>query len=126
MIQTYIKNSGITKTILHDNNKNKTNEIKWDTDYDGNIANISLDLKNNGSHKNYTFSLDNNDLANILNTHSVNIPLDKRLKNDFKKPPIIYQIELDNNTPNNEINESILESLDSLDSINNQLNYALE
>ena len=50
MQDIYIKNSGITKTLIHsnNNNKNEINEIKWDADYDGNVANISLDFNNNG------------------------------------------------------------------------------
>jgi hypothetical protein len=125
MIKTYIKNSGITKTVLQNNDENKTNEIKWDTDYDGNLANISLSLNKNGSHKDYNFSLDNEDLANMLNINSVNLPLHKRLKKDFKKQPVIYQIEFDNIEPSylnpsiNEVNESIHTPI----SIDRQLNY---
>jgi hypothetical protein len=47
MLDTYIKNRGSTKTIIHYNNRNKVSLIKWDADYDGNEANISLDLNNN-------------------------------------------------------------------------------
>lgn len=96
MLDTYLKNRGSTKTIIHSNNLNKVNEINWDADYDGNVANISLDLQNNGNHKHYDINLDNNDLANILNIPSVNIPIHRRLKSDFQKKiknPIIYQIE---------------------------------
>lgn len=100
MLGTYIKNRGMTKTIIHANNKNKTNEIKWDADYDGNIANISINSNNNGSHDKVNFSLNNQDLANILNIDTVNIPLEQRLKRDFnknmKQSPKIYQIEFDN------------------------------
>jgi hypothetical protein len=96
MFETYITNRGITKTVLQNNNEKKTNELKWDTDYDGNVANVSLNLNKNGSHKDYHFSLNNDDLANILNIDSVNLPLDKRLKKDFKNQPQVFQIELDN------------------------------
>jgi len=100
MLDTYIKNRGITKTIIHNNNRNQIKEMKWDADYDGNVAKISLDLDNNGTHNNYHFSLDNHDLANILNVTSVNLPLERRLKRDFKKTfrnkPRVYQIEFDN------------------------------
>jgi hypothetical protein len=67
MIETYIKNKGMTRTFFQDNNERKTNALNWDTDYDGNVANISLHLNYNGTHKNIDFSLDNNDLANMLN-----------------------------------------------------------
>ena len=100
MLNTYIKNRGSTKTIMHDNNKNNINEIEWDADYDGNEANISLDLVNNGKTHHYNVKLDNDDLANILNINSVQKPIHNRLKNDFKnvrfhKDPSMYNIYLD-------------------------------
>ena len=100
MLDTYIKNRGSTKTIIHDNNKNHVNVIKWDADYDGNEANISLDLNNNNKSEHYNIKLDNDDLANILNVNSVKTPIDKRLKSDFKKAnfyrdPSVYNIYLD-------------------------------
>lgn len=103
MLNTFIKNTGTTKTIIHNNNKNNVNEIKWDADYDGSEANISLKLTNNGDREKYHFSLDNNDLANILNINSVDLPLEQRLKRDFKKAsslPKIIQIELENDDYN--------------------------
>jgi hypothetical protein len=84
MLNTYIKNRGITKTIMHNNNDNQVNQINWDADYDGNIANISVNTNTNGKHNHYNITLDNEDLANILNVDSVNMPLHRRLKNDFK------------------------------------------
>ena len=103
MLNTYIKNRGSTKTIIHDNHQNYVNEIKWDADYDGDIANVSLDLKNNGKNKHYNIKLDNFDLAKILNVNSVNLPIDKRLKRDFTKmrierQPSIYDIYLEDLT----------------------------
>ena len=100
MLDTYIKNRGSTKTIIHDNNKNKVNEINWDADYDGNVANISLDLTNNGKSGHYDIKLNNNDLAKMLNIDSINLPIDKRLKKDFKKKqinlePTVYHLYLD-------------------------------
>jgi hypothetical protein len=100
MLDTYIKNRGSTKTIIHDNNKNKINEINWDADYDGKTANISLDLTNNGKSGHYDIKLNNNDLAKMLNIDSINLPIDKRLKRDFKKKqinlePTVYHVYLD-------------------------------
>ena len=34
MLNTFIKNKGYTKTIIHDNNNNRVNELDWDADYD--------------------------------------------------------------------------------------------
>ena len=97
MLNTYIKNRGTTKTIVHDNNNNHVNLINWDADYDGDIANISVNTNTDGKRNHFKFSLDNHDLANLLNIQSVDKPLDKRLKMDFKEPnytPEPYFIEL--------------------------------
>ena len=100
MLDTYIKNRGSTKTIIHDNNQNNINQINWDADYDGQNANISLDLTNNGKSGHYDIKLNNNDLAKMLNIDSINLPIDKRLKKDFKKKqinlePTVYHLYLD-------------------------------
>ena len=63
MLDTYIKNRGTTKTIIHSNNHNTINETNWDADYDGNVANVSLDLSKNGRNKHMDFKLTNDDLA---------------------------------------------------------------
>jgi hypothetical protein len=95
MLDTYIKNRGMTKTIIHNNNRNTINETNWDADYDGSVANISLDLSKNGRNKHFDFQLNNNDLANILTIPSVRQPIHKRLKMDFKKPDSFNQIFLE-------------------------------
>jgi len=97
MLNTYIKNRGIIKTIFHDNNHNHVNQINWDADYDGDVANISVDSNTDGKRNHYAVSLDNQDLANILTIPSIDIPLDKRLKMDFQQPyytPENYLIEI--------------------------------
>ena len=86
MLDTYIKNRGMTKTIIHNNNHNTVNETNWDADYDGDVANVSLDLIKNGRNKHLDFKFTNNDLANLLTIPSVRQPIHKRIKMDFKKP----------------------------------------
>jgi Fe2+ transport system protein B len=87
MQQTYIKNKGIAKTMIHTNDKNLVSELNWDADYDGDKANISIDVnENNGKRvKHYDIELDNDNLAELLNIPSINSPLEKRLLQDFKK-----------------------------------------
>lgn len=85
MNQTLIQNKGITETIINDNNQLHINTTNWDSNYDGNTANILLDTSTNGKHTVYTIQLDNQDLANLLNIDSDDITLDKRLIKDFKK-----------------------------------------
>jgi hypothetical protein len=99
MLNTYIKNRGHTQTLIRNNNKNKFNEINWDADYDGKVANISVTSEIEGNKKQFDIKLDNNDLAELLNVSSVNVPIHKRLQNDFDgrvfiHEPRVYQIEL--------------------------------
>lgn len=94
MFDTYIKNKGVTKTIIHNNNSAKVNEIKWDADYDGNIAHLNLDINDNGMREKFNIQMNNNDLAAILNIPSINGSLDDRLERDFiqkqyKSPKLI-------------------------------------
>jgi hypothetical protein len=85
MEDIYIQNKGITKTFIHNNGKNSINEMDWNANYDGNIANIQMEINNNGKTNNFDFQFDNNDLEEMLSIPSVNETLDKRLKNDFIK-----------------------------------------
>jgi hypothetical protein len=99
MLNTYIKNVGSTQTMIGNRCQNHMEQVNWDADYDGSEANILIRTNNDGNKHKYHFTLDNDDLANILNIDSVNMPIHKRLKADFKKPvfrndPNIYRIEL--------------------------------
>lgn len=84
MVKTYIKNSGITETILLDNNKKHFTKLNWDANYDGNEANININTNTDGIIDSYDIKLDNNDLIKILNIPSINTQLDKRLEMDFE------------------------------------------
>lgn len=86
MLNTYIKNRGITNTIVYDNNHKHINEINWDANYDGDVANLSLTTNNDGKYEQFNVTLNNNDLAEILNYPSVNTPIHKRLETDYMKP----------------------------------------
>ena len=83
MLNTFIKNQGITKTLIHNNNKNYISEINWDADYDGEIAKISLNINDNGNNEHYKVKMDNDEISELLNIPSINMPIDKRLSNDF-------------------------------------------
>ena len=83
MLETFIKNKGVTKTIIHKNNKNYYNEMNWDADYDGEKANITLEIDENGSKGHIEMKMNNDDLAELLNIPSVNKTIDKRLYSDF-------------------------------------------
>jgi hypothetical protein len=80
---TYIKNKGVTQTVFSNNNHKTRNEIKWNAAYDGDHANIKVDLNDNGIKNKYRMQLNNQDLANLLSIPSVNKPLESRLHQDF-------------------------------------------
>jgi hypothetical protein len=96
MLNTYIKNRGTTQTIIHNNNQNHFNEINWDSDYDGNVANISVNSINDGKRNQLNFTFDNEDLANLFNVPSINVPIHKRLQMDFQdninQSPLMIEI----------------------------------
>ena len=83
MLNTYIKNRGITQTLVNNNCQKQFNQTNWDADYDGQVANISVTSNTDGNENHFAVQLDNEDLANILGISSVNIPLHKRLEMDF-------------------------------------------
>ncbi len=98
MLNTYIKNRGITQTLINNNNQKQFNQINWDADYDGQKANISFTSNTDGNKNHFDIQLDNQDLANMLNIPSVSTPIDKRLQMDFndsfRRQPQLLQIEI--------------------------------
>jgi len=113
MLDTFIKNRGETTTLLHNNNHDDISRINWDAEYDGDIANVSLDLNTNGRNEHFDIQLDNDDLADILNIPTVNTPIDRRLKSDFKQKrmtskqmPYMIEIEDINRFPSPELIEN--------------------
>jgi hypothetical protein len=108
-----IANKGSTKTKIYNNNEYKTNDIKWDAKYDGKVADINLDVNNNGKKKHLHMNLTNDELAQLLNIPSVGLDLQKRLKSDFKydvRTPRFIELENDEITTN--INPNINPSVD--------------
>jgi len=95
MNDIYIQNKGMTKTLIHENGHNKISKIGWDSDYDGNIANVDLDVNNNGHNSQLHFELDNHDLEELLNIQPVQQSLHTRLATDFKKkkPPLYIIVD---------------------------------
>jgi hypothetical protein len=125
MLDTYIKNRGMTKTIVHNNNQNTINETNWDADYDGNIANVSLDLTNNGRNKHLDFKFTNNDLANLLTIPSVRQPIHKRIKMDFMKPEssfdkIFLELDPESSSDSDSDDDESLENMGTIFDDNNK------
>lgn len=89
IMSTYIQNYGFTKTYIKGKHNKTQNEIKWIGDYDGNEANIELDINNNGNKELVSMQLDNTELMNILGIQPIEIPLEQRLTTDFFNNPYI-------------------------------------
>ena len=82
-MSSYIQNYGFAKTIILNDKQDIHNEIKWQGDYDGNMANINIGMNNNGNSEFVSMKLDNNDLRQLFGIQPVDISLDKRIMNDF-------------------------------------------
>ena len=90
-----IKNKGVTKTVIRSNGRSKTNKLKWEADYNGSVANISLDVEDDGNKSHYISQLTNEDLVALLNPQEPQMSLDERLLNDFENdtPQLVLQFE---------------------------------
>lgn len=86
-MNTYIENYGFTKTVINDNKHKTDHQIEWVGDYDGNIANIQLNIDDDGSKKFVSMQLDNDDLMKILGVQPVAMSLENRLSQDFLGKP---------------------------------------
>jgi hypothetical protein len=85
----YIKNKGIAQTYYENSHhRKKAGEIKWNAKYDGELANIKVDVNNNGKKNKYRVQLNNEDLVDILSIPSINQPLEQRLQNDFLRDDV--------------------------------------
>ena len=103
----YIKNKGIAQTYFQEgHHRKKANEIKWNAKYDGDFANIKVDINNNGKKNKYRMQLNNEDLANILSIPAVNQSLDQRLQNDFLRD----DIDCDDQEPDDFVIQQILQT----------------
>ena len=83
--RVYIQNFGSSETFINVNNKKSDSKLKWMGDYDGETAKLQVDINNNNNRKVYKIEMDNKQLSRLLGAPSVDMPLDKRLKNDFLK-----------------------------------------
>ena len=84
---------GSAKAYIQRGMQRDAKEVSWDVDYNGDNADIDLDIGTNGETTHYKAVLSNEDLANILNIPSVNEPLENRLQNDFLVDRRVYKLE---------------------------------
>lgn len=85
-MSSYIQNYGFTKTMIKDNDQIRQNEIQWNGNYDGNVANFNVGITDNNNTEFVSMQLTNDDLIHLLGVQPVPMPLEKRLVNDFYKP----------------------------------------
>lgn len=81
LVQVY--SSGVSKVMTEHNGEKHSDEIKWDTDYDGNKANVLLNINKDGKKMHRTLQLSNDDIMQMLSIPSVKTPLETRLLQDF-------------------------------------------
>lgn len=87
-----IENYGYANTIINQNNKQNNLSMEWVANYDGNLADLTLKLNDNGSKKIVDLKLDNEDLINLLNIPSQQSSLDERIRQNneqFEFPIIV-------------------------------------
>jgi hypothetical protein len=97
IMSSYIQNYGFTKTLIHNENQNTYNEIKWKGNYDGLVANIDVGMNTNGNTEFVSMQLDNNDLRQLFGIQPIEMSLDKRIMNDFNYTPIVLEGALSTN-----------------------------
>ena len=89
---SYVQNYGFTKTLFKDNNNNEfNNTVKWKGDYDGKLANIDVDINDNGNREFVNMKLNNDDIRNMFGIQPVEVSLEKRLAKDFLYKPITLE-----------------------------------
>ena len=89
---SYIQNYGFTKTLFKDNDNNEFNNIvKWKGDYDGKLANLDVDINDNGNREFVSMKLNNDDIRNMFGIQPVEVSLEKRLTKDFLYKPVTLE-----------------------------------
>jgi hypothetical protein len=87
MNKVFIKNVGSTETTYKENNKlPKRSSLKWNGNYDGNIAKINVSINDNGKRKKSRINLTNDEIISIISNHVNTTPIDERLFNDLLTP----------------------------------------
>lgn len=80
-MNNYITSYGFVN--INEGTNNIKNEINWMGNYDGNKANVDVNIINNGHSEFVSMQLNNNDIMKLLGIQSIQLPLEHRLLNDF-------------------------------------------
>jgi hypothetical protein len=100
----YAQSYGMIKTKLYKKKGSKTQKkqykMAWNGDYDGDKANIIIDIDNNGNKQKENITLNNEELMSMFNYPVHPMSLETRLTNDFNVSPAptpdIYIIKASN------------------------------
>jgi hypothetical protein len=76
-------NVGSTNTTIRNNNNTTNSSIKWTGNYNGKLANIHVDVNDNGRKENMDIKLTNDDISQLLGYPSIEKQVDARLFDDF-------------------------------------------
>jgi hypothetical protein len=93
MKSNFAISSGSAQSVTINNGKAKTNAVKWDANYNGDVANVDLNLNENGREQHYKVEMTNEELekiANMFATRSDDQMIDKRLLEDFNENNIMF------------------------------------
>ena len=103
MNRAFIKGHGMAKSYVYSpgvhqhphschceccnhNKINEINEINWNLDYNGEHGQMDVDVQNNDHLQHHHIEFDDDDLEELLNIPTFNMPLETRLKYDFPFP----------------------------------------
>jgi hypothetical protein len=97
MNNTLVLNSGSTQSVLINNGKAKTSGVKWNANYNGDIAKVDLKLNKNGREKQFKVEMSNDELENLADMlvapKPVNKPIHNRLLEDFDENNMFSNME---------------------------------
>ena len=134
MSNTYFKNKGFSQSFIYDsqNKQHPTNfnQVNWDSNFNGDIGNLSLDINKNGNIQHSNLKLDKNNFYNnqfwdkILNPKTDTLSIDKRLQHDFNTRPPLLPLPLSymnksNYQTKNKTNKKYLTKYKSYSNLNN-------
>ena len=92
MDYNYLKSTGTATTFVDQAGERHMNKTDWNVDYDGEMADIQLDMTTDGDRDKINVVLDNKDLAKIFNMPTVKKPLEERLYDDFLIDQKVYKM----------------------------------
>lgn len=79
----WLKNVGFTETVVNKNGHMDRSAANWGLQYDGENAHIDFAISDKNKRKKIHMDMNKNDIMNLLKIPPENIPLEKRITDDF-------------------------------------------